>query len=100
VCVASIAVLAVAIASNNMASLISGVDPQAETYVDERLRRARVRGAFAIGICIPFVFVAMVGPFTTNTPVHIAAFGLLAIAWCVSIVPLLVKQLPVWRSSS
>jgi hypothetical protein len=92
VTLAAIATFGFAIASNSMASIMSGRDPETELYVDNRIRRCRVLELFAVGMGVPLVFVAMVSPQWTNTPLHTIAGVLVFAAWCGFVIPLLVRR--------
>jgi hypothetical protein len=90
VCITSVATFGFAIASNNMASIMSGEDPEREMLVDARLRCSRVMGLFAVGMGVPFVFVAMSSP-ALHGVLHLATFWFVVAAWCVFMLPLLLK---------
>jgi hypothetical protein len=89
VCVASVATFVVAALSNNMAALMTGDDPNAELQVEARLRCARVKELFAIGMAVPFVFVAMVSPYVPSSPLRIVAYCAAIAAWFAFMIPLL-----------
>ncbi len=92
VTLAALATFGFAVASNSMASIMSGSDPETELYVDNRIRRCRVLGLFAVGMGVPLVFVAMVSVHTPGTLLHRIAYVLVFGAWCGFVVPLLVRR--------
>jgi hypothetical protein len=92
VTLAAMATFGFAVASNSMASIMSGSDPENELYIDNRIRRCRVLELFAIGMGVPLVFVAMVSPQWTNTLLHTIAGVLVFVAWCGFVIPLLVRR--------
>jgi hypothetical protein len=89
---AAIATFGFAISSNSMASIMPGRDPQIELYVDNRVRRCRVLGLFAIGMGVPLVFVAMAWAATPSTLLNTIAIILVFAAWCGFVIPLLVRS--------
>lgn len=89
---AAVATFGFAIASNSMASIMSGRDPETELYVDNRIRRCRVLELFAVGMGVPLVFVAMAWVATPSTLLHTIASILVFVAWCGFVVPLLVRR--------
>ncbi|HUN30047.1 MAG TPA: hypothetical protein VMV65_09580, partial [Alphaproteobacteria bacterium] len=60
-----------------------------ELYVDNRLRRCRVLGLFAVGMGVPLVFAGMVAPEAPGTPLHTIAYVFVFGAWCGFVIPLL-----------
>lgn len=92
VTLAALATFGFAVASNSMASIISGRDPETELYIDNRVRRCRVLGLFAVGMGVPLVFVAMVWAETPSTLLHTIASILVFAAWCGFVIPLLVRR--------
>ena len=92
VTLAALATFGFAVASNAMASIMPGRDPQAELYIDNRVRRCRVLELFAVGMGVPLVFVAMVRPEAPSTLLHTTASILVFAAWCGFVIPLLVRR--------
>jgi hypothetical protein len=97
VTLAALATFGFAIASNSMASIMSGRNPEIELYVDNRIRRCRVLGSFAIGMSVPLVFVAMAWSATPSTILHTVASSLVFVAWCGFVIPLLVRTVRIPR---
>jgi hypothetical protein len=97
VTLAALATFGFAIASNSMASIMSGRNPEIELYVDNRIRRCRVLGSFAIGMSVPLVFVAMAWSATPSTLLHTVASSLVFVAWCGFVIPLLVRTVRIPR---
>ena len=97
VTLAAIATFGFAIASNSMASIMPGRDPEIELYVDNRIRRCRVLGLFAVGMGVPLVFVAMAWAVTPGTLLHASATILVFVAWCGFVVPLLLRRVRIPR---
>jgi len=89
---AAIATFGFAIASNSMASILSGRDPETELYVDNRIRRCRVLGLFAVGMGVPLVFVAMAWAGAPSSLLHTGASILVFVAWSGFVIPLLVRS--------
>jgi len=94
---AAVATFAFAIASNSMASIMPGRDPEIELYVDNRIRRCRVLGLFGVGMGVPLVFVAMAWAVTPSTVLHALATILVFVAWCGFVVPLLLRRVRIPR---
>lgn len=89
---AAVATFGFAVASNSMASIMSGRDPETELYIDNRIRRCRVLGLFGVGMGVPLVFVAMASVDASGTLLHRIAYVLVFGAWCGFVVPLLVRR--------
>ena len=89
VTLAALGTFGFAVAANSMASIMSGSDPETELYVDNRLRRCRVLGLFAVGMGVPLVFAGMVAPEAPGTPLHTIAYVFVFGAWCGFVIPLL-----------
>jgi hypothetical protein len=97
VTLAAIATFGFAIASSSMASIMPGRNPEVELYVDNRIRRCRVLGLFAIGMGVPLVFVAMAWAATPSTLLNTLAIILVFAAWCGFVIPLLMHRVRVPR---
>jgi hypothetical protein len=89
---ATMAIFGFAVASNSMASIMSGENPQEELQVDQRLRCARVFGLFGAGMGVPFVFVSMVSPIAPSSILHTTVYLLVVLAWCALVIPLLMRR--------
>ena len=92
-CIATMAIFAFAMTSNNMASIMPGIDPELELRVDQQLRCCRVLGLFGVGMGVPFVFVALSFPVVPSSIARDVAYWLGLLAWVVFVAPIVAGRI-------
>jgi hypothetical protein len=100
VCAASLTTIAVALASNNMVSILTGENVEIEMLVDQRLRQARVVALFVIGLGIPFVFLSFNSSHLHDSRLHVVTYLAVDVIWVALTLPKLIRNSGWWNSGS